>query len=557
MGAFGCGAFRCDPEIVARAFYDAYRDYGYAFKEIRFAIFCTKEEIENYNAFNKVFNERVDTYISGLNYKKIDKETVKLINENNIVAIMNGTMGDTCFVLDDGTILNGQMYYDESIYHDDIYEALGKKDWFLDIPETGWPDSTYTIKGILNGEEWIMCYCGMHCFLHMKLNHGFYREIGKELFQLEQDICERMGHWNELEEIVKKNNIARKGSVIEITGDALSNDADILLHQVNLQGVMGGGIAYHIAKKFPNVEKEYKEYANKKLGEVLFVETNSYVVGNCFSQTHNFNTDYDALKMCLDKVVIYMKDKHFKSIAIPYKYGCGIANGDWDTVYGIFKDKFKDFDLKVYKLDKDQKPVKKEETDYCLTKLIKMVAHLHDKGYQKLRMMIYYSPSGCYLRCELASKECFEKKTGFVILDYPEDEEIYRYSTGGEYYFFNDKTSMEGVSIEEMAKIFEKKYPELMKKAKGEDESYANWFKQLLTYAQDDIYPYAFEDMGYDALCANALRLTDYDDVKVVILGQDPYHGENEAEGLSFSVKKGIKLPPSLKNIFKEFLSTV
>jgi len=50
----------------------------------------------------------------------------------------------------------------------------------------------------------------------------------------------------------------------------------------------------------------------------------------------------------------------------------------------------------------------------------------------------------------------------------------------------------------------------------------------------------------------NALRFTDYDDVKVVILGQDPYHGENEAHGLSFSVQKGIKRPPSLNNIFKE-----
>ena len=45
---------------------------------------------------------------------------------------------------------------------------------------------------------------------------------------------------------------------------------------------------------------------------------------------------------------------------------------------------------------------------------------------------------------------------------------------------------------------------------------------------------------------------TDYNSVKVVILGQDPYHGENEAEGLSFSVKKGIKKPPSLVNIFTE-----
>lgn len=49
-----------------------------------------------------------------------------------------------------------------------------------------------------------------------------------------------------------------------------------------------------------------------------------------------------------------------------------------------------------------------------------------------------------------------------------------------------------------------------------------------------------------------ALYLTDYDDVKVVILGQDPYHGEGEANGLSFSVNKGVKIPPSLRNIYKE-----
>lgn len=49
-----------------------------------------------------------------------------------------------------------------------------------------------------------------------------------------------------------------------------------------------------------------------------------------------------------------------------------------------------------------------------------------------------------------------------------------------------------------------------------------------------------------------ALSLTDYQDVKVVILGQDPYHGLGEANGLAFSVNNGIKLPPSLKNIYKE-----
>ncbi len=50
----------------------------------------------------------------------------------------------------------------------------------------------------------------------------------------------------------------------------------------------------------------------------------------------------------------------------------------------------------------------------------------------------------------------------------------------------------------------------------------------------------------------NALRYTDYDEVKVVILGQDPYHGVGEAHGLSFSVQEGCRRPPSLDNIFKE-----
>lgn len=49
-----------------------------------------------------------------------------------------------------------------------------------------------------------------------------------------------------------------------------------------------------------------------------------------------------------------------------------------------------------------------------------------------------------------------------------------------------------------------------------------------------------------------ALSLTDYDKIKVVILGQDPYHGVNEANGLAFAVSNGVKLPPSLQNIYKE-----
>ena len=51
----------------------------------------------------------------------------------------------------------------------------------------------------------------------------------------------------------------------------------------------------------------------------------------------------------------------------------------------------------------------------------------------------------------------------------------------------------------------------------------------------------------------NALKYTAFQDVKAVIIGQDPYHGPNQAHGLCFSVLPGIEPPPSLKNIFKEF----
>ena len=67
-------------------------------------------------------------------------------------------------------------------------------------------------------------------------------------------------------------------------------------------------------------------------------------------------------------------------------------------------------------------------------------------------------------------------------------------------------------------------------------------------YENKTIYPEK-ENIFY------AFDKTKYEDVKVVILGQDPYHGEGEAHGLSFSVKPGIKIPPSLKNIYKELNS--
>ena len=55
----------------------------------------------------------------------------------------------------------------------------------------------------------------------------------------------------------------------------------------------------------------------------------------------------------------------------------------------------------------------------------------------------------------------------------------------------------------------------------------------------------------------NAYNLTPLDNIKVVILGQDPYHGVNQANGLAFSVKNGVKIPPSLQNILKELVDDI
>ena len=82
------------------------------------------------------------------------------------------------------------------------------------------------------------------------------------------------------------------------------------------------------------------------------------------------------------------------------------------------------------------------------------------------------------------------------------------------------------------------------------DEFEKPYFKQLQNflaeeYSKYDIYP----EMSN---IFNALNAVKYEDVKVVIIGQDPYHEPNQAHGLAFSVQDGIALPPSLVNIYKE-----
>ena len=87
-----------------------------------------------------------------------------------------------------------------------------------------------------------------------------------------------------------------------------------------------------------------------------------------------------------------------------------------------------------------------------------------------------------------------------------------------------------------------------------EEEKKSQYFQQVMHYVAEQrqagkkIYPP--KDNVFEAF-----KLTAFDDIKVVILGQDPYHGSGQAHGLCFSVEKGVAVPPSLKNIYKELQS--
>jgi uracil-DNA glycosylase len=83
-----------------------------------------------------------------------------------------------------------------------------------------------------------------------------------------------------------------------------------------------------------------------------------------------------------------------------------------------------------------------------------------------------------------------------------------------------------------------------------------DYMKSLKLFLQEEKQKgYTVFPKGADIF--NAFNHTPFDKVKVVILGQDPYHGQGQAHGLSFSVQKGMTIPPSLKNIYKELQTDI
>ena len=154
-------------------------------------------------------------------------------------------------------------------------------------------------------------------------------------------------------------------------GDLLKSNCDIICHQVNLQGIFGGGLALQIYKKFPCVEKNLQKallkdrsIKTKKRFDLEFCGFQNkngcmpQYIANIFSQDKDYNTRYDWLDTAIENLLKHIETiEHiipFKKIGFPYGYGCGIANGKWEEVEKVLKKHFEnntkyDCEIWVYK----------------------------------------------------------------------------------------------------------------------------------------------------------------------------------------------------------------
>lgn len=148
-------------------------------------------------------------------------------------------------------------------------------------------------------------------------------------------------------------------SVKVVNGDLMNAKEKFIVHQVNCMGVMGAGVAKAIRSKWPIVYTKYKEICDKYeieklLGKFLLVYVGDLkIVVNLFSQgkygTDKQYTDYSAFKDGLEdffKILIH-DSKDSRSVAMPYKIGCGLAGGDWGVIYSIIDNLSKKYDIDV------------------------------------------------------------------------------------------------------------------------------------------------------------------------------------------------------------------
>lgn len=139
--------------------------------------------------------------------------------------------------------------------------------------------------------------------------------------------------------------------MIYTKGNILDSSIHYICHQVNTLGIMGGGLALQVRNRFPNVFKEYgefihayeKAYNDIPLGKYCISHiTDGRNIVNIFGQSSigcgacqtNYDAVYKAFKLFYHD---YLADEEQPVIAVPYKFGCGLAGGNWDRMVEIFE----------------------------------------------------------------------------------------------------------------------------------------------------------------------------------------------------------------------------
>lgn len=145
-------------------------------------------------------------------------------------------------------------------------------------------------------------------------------------------------------------------SIILETGDILEKTHyNLIVQQVNCQGVMGAGLAKQIVDKYPIVLDQFNKFNSQvpnyqRLGNILITPIGKKSIVNFFSQFEYGRdkkivyTNYYAFKDCLNKLNEFLYNSKLNlNIAFPYKIGCGLGNGNWDTIFTMIEE----FDQKI------------------------------------------------------------------------------------------------------------------------------------------------------------------------------------------------------------------
>lgn len=324
--------------------------------------------------------------------------------------------------------------------------------------------------------------------------------------------------------------------------DITEVDTQIIVQQCNCSSKTAKGLSEDIKKAFPYADF----YSKRKMPSVpgtIEVKGGKGIgrfVCAFFSQVFpggpgkEKDTEKDRIlyfKNCLNAL---KKVKNLREVAFPYKIGCSLAKGNWKTYSGMIeKFALENENIQVYIICKDPKPEEPQidksflvwvskritEEEDLLSKYPDFFSDMH-LAYHEYLHNVLEEDDPIAIKEEIPDDQENEK----VLIRW-EDATLEEYTEKnipeGWEGFFNEQLNVDFGSIHELSKYL---FAELQK---------------------GDIYPEL--DKIY-----NIFNMVRPEDIKVVIIGQDPYINPGEATGVAFSVPEGIDVPPSLKNIYKE-----